>query len=155
MSQFSSAFFENDSCNNQQIVKIFSTIMNKVVLKLNLVLGTLLGVGCGNSSKSIELGSVFVICYESSGRSAEEVERDIIVPVESIFERKSGIKSITSSSSSSNAQINLEFSPGKDITKRQNEIETVLSQSHSKLPKDTPHPVVTHVAIEANSNVCE
>jgi len=129
--------------------------MDNVALKLNLALGALLGVGCGNSSKTIEPVNVFAICYESSGRSAEEVERDITIPVESIFERKSGIKSISSSSSSSSTKITLEFSSVEDITKKQNEIEAALSENHSKLPKDTPRPLVTHVAIEANSNACE
>ena len=137
------------------MLKTFSNIMDNVALKLNLALGALLGVGCGNSSRTIEPVNVFAICYESSGRSAEEVERDITIPVESIFERKSGIKSISSSSSSSSTKITLEFSSVEDITKKQNEIEAALSENHSKLPKDTPRPLVTHVAIEANSNVCE
>jgi multidrug efflux pump subunit AcrB len=126
-----------------------------VILKTCLVVSSFLICGCGDAPKANESLHRFVVCSESHGRTPEEVERDITIPIEDIFQNMRGIDSISSGSSSDNARVTLDILGNENGTKLQSEIEQELDRNRIKLPKDIPLPVVTLSETAAELGDCE
>jgi len=129
--------------------------MKLVSLREILLVSVLLLIGCGEPSKMSETIYEIKICYESLGRSPEEVENDIAIPVESILEKIDGVSSISSNSSINSAEIVIEHSRQYDIEKTINIIERELVINQSELPKDIPAPIVLHVTSSSGSIGCK
>gem|GEM_PF-7105819 len=94
-----------------------------------------------------------VIRYDSLDRPIEEIEREITIPLERIFEDIVAIEEINSSTSSETVQITLQFSQSKDLKITTESIRNVLAKSELKLPAYAPEPSVFEV-IEENDSDC-
>jgi HAE1 family hydrophobic/amphiphilic exporter-1 len=77
------------------------------------------------------------------GAAAENVELDVIDPLEAAFTGVAGVKSMSSTAKRGQARINLEFKLNKDINIAVSEVQNKINQILRKLPTDVTVPVVT------------
>jgi len=82
------------------------------------------------------------------GAAAENVELDVIDPLEAAFSGVAGVKSMSSTAKRGQARINLEFNLNKDINIAVDEVQNKINQTLRKLPDDILAPVVTKMNAE-------
>ncbi len=122
--------------------------IKKPVFAWMLMIGLILfGAICFNRMGVSQLPDVdFPIVNVSvslDGAAPEVMEVDVVDPLESALMGIAGIKSISSSSKTGNANISVEFDIDKNIDTAVQEIQTVISRVTKKLPKDIDPPSVT------------
>jgi len=122
--------------------------IKKPVFAWMLMIGLILfGAICFNRMGVSQLPDVdFPIVNVSvslDGAAPEVMEIDVVDPLESALMGIAGIKSVSSSSKTGNANISVEFDINKNIDIAVQEIQTVISRITKKLPKDIDPPVVT------------
>jgi len=87
-----------------------------------------------------------------SGANADIIESQITEPLEKSINGIAGIRNITSSSSVSNSNINIEFELGVDLETAANDVRDKVSRAQRDLPKDlTSPPVVSKADASAQS----
>ncbi len=84
------------------------------------------------------------ICIESPERSMEEIERDIVLPVENILEEIGGLESISSAVALGSAHLIVELLTSSSKKVSLDTIAGALAQNRYKLPKNLKEPSVTH-----------
>lgn len=84
------------------------------------------------------------------GANADIIESQITEPLEKAVNGIAGIRNITSSSSVSRSNINVEFELGVDLEAAANDVRDKVSQAIRSLPDDLPSPPVVSKA-DANS----
>jgi HAE1 family hydrophobic/amphiphilic exporter-1 len=82
------------------------------------------------------------------GAAAENVELDVIDPLEAALTGVSGVKSMSSTAKRGQAKINLEFSLNKDINVAVSEVQNKINQTLRKLPSDISSPIITKMNAE-------
>lgn len=85
------------------------------------------------------------------GANAEIIESQITEPLEMAINGIEGVKSISSSSSTGNSNITVEFNVGADLEKAANDVRDKTSQAARSLPLDIDAPPVVSKA-DANSD---
>ena len=85
------------------------------------------------------------------GANAEIIESQITEPLEQAINGIEGVKSISSSSSTGNSNITVEFNVGADLEKAANDVRDKTSQAARSLPLDIDAPPVVSKA-DANSD---
>ncbi len=85
------------------------------------------------------------------GANADIIESQITEPLEKSVNGIAGIRNITSSSSVSRSNINIEFELSVDLEAAANDVRDKVSQAVRSLPDDLPSPPVVSKA-DANSN---
>lgn len=85
------------------------------------------------------------------GANAEIIESQITEPLEKAINGIEGVKSISSSSSTGNSNITVEFNVGADLEKAANDVRDKTSQAVRSLPLDIDAPPVVSKA-DANSD---
>ena len=85
------------------------------------------------------------------GANAEIIESQITEPLEMAINGIEGVKSISSSSSTGNSNITVEFNVGADLEKAANDVRDKTSQAMRSLPLDIDAPPVVSKA-DANSD---
>ena len=101
--------------------------------------------GCREHPKGGENYYKMVICYQSLGRSAEEVETDVVEPAEKIVNSLQSILSINSASTRNRGIITLEISQTYTMEETRSLIKDRLTLKRALLPLDIPDPVITPV----------
>jgi multidrug efflux pump subunit AcrB len=86
-----------------------------------------------------------------TGANAQIVESQITEPLEKAINGIEGIKSISSSSSTGNSNITVEFNVGADLEKAANDVRDKTSQATRNLPLDIDAPPVVSKS-DANSD---
>lgn len=76
---------------------------------------------------------------------SEEVERNVTRPLESAFSGLSGLKHMSSTSSTGYSQIMLEFSTGTNLDAASNNIRDKIDSVRSRLPDSATSPTTTHL----------
>ena len=76
------------------------------------------------------------------GANAEIIESQITEPLEMAINGIEGVKSISSSSSTGNSNITVEFNVGADLEKAANDVRDKTSQATRSLPLDIDAPPV-------------
>lgn len=77
------------------------------------------------------------------GASPELIEMNVVDLVEDALTSVEGIKSLSSSSKSGQANITIEFNLDKDIDVALQDVQTRVAQVQKRLPKDVETPVIT------------
>ena len=77
------------------------------------------------------------------GAAPEIIEVDVVDPIEDALTSIQGIVSISSSSKTGSANINLEFELGKNIDVAVQEVQTILGQVAKRLPKELDPPSIS------------
>ena len=86
-----------------------------------------------------------------AGANAEIIESQITEPLEKAINGIEGVKSISSSSTTSSSNITVEFNVGADLEKAANDVRDKTSQATRSLPQDIDAPPVVSKA-DANSD---
>jgi multidrug efflux pump len=81
-----------------------------------------------------------------SGANADIVESQITEPLEKSINGIAGIRNISSTSSSGNSNINVEFELGVDLEAAANDVRDKVSQAQRNLPQDLTSPPVVSKA---------
>ncbi|MEE9212719.1 MAG: efflux RND transporter permease subunit, partial [Phycisphaeraceae bacterium] len=84
---------------------------------------------------------VITVSTEWTGRSPEEIEREIIEPQEDVLKGVSNLKKMTAQAIQGSAEIELEFYIGTDIRDARSEVSDSLREV-SEYPQDVDEPVI-------------
>ncbi len=87
---------------------------------------------------------VMVQTYYGNSDSSE-VEKNVTRPLESAFSGLSGLKHMSSTSSTGYSQIMLEFSTGTNLDTASNDIRDKIDSVRSRLPDSATSPTTTHL----------
>jgi len=77
------------------------------------------------------------------GAAPEVMEIDVVDPLESAILSVEGVKNLSSTAKSGNANVTVEFELGRNIDVAVQEIQTRLAQAQRQLPKEIDPPIVT------------
>jgi multidrug efflux pump len=86
-----------------------------------------------------------------TGANADIIESQVTEPLEKAINGIEGVRSISSSSSTGNSNITVEFNVGADLEKAANDVRDKTSQASRSLPQDIDAPPVVTKA-DANSD---
>ena len=85
----------------------------------------------------------------------EEIERDIVLPIENILEEIGGLESISSAVKLGSAQLIVELLTSSSKKVALDSIAGALAQNRSKLPKNLKGPSLTHQNDGSGVGRCE
>jgi multidrug efflux pump len=92
---------------------------------------------------------IITVSTTYGGASASVIESKITEPIEESVNGISGIRSLTSSSSTGRSRITVEFNIGTDLEAAANDVRDRTSRAMHDLPTDVDMPVVTKADAEA------
>ena len=87
-----------------------------------------------------------VVAVPYPGASPDNVEREIVEPIEESLAGISGVKQIQSNSLDSYAAIIVEFDYGKDLKDATQEIRDKINEIRNDLPTEMEEPILTRVS---------
>ena len=88
---------------------------------------------------------IVVVAVPYPGAAPDNVEREIVEPIEEAIAGISGVKKITSNSLDSYAAILVEFDYGKDLKESTQEIRDKINEIRNDLPVEMKEPILTRV----------
>jgi len=94
---------------------------------------------------------VITVQTSYTGANADIIESQITEPLEKAINGIEGVRSISSSSSTGNSRITVEFNVGSDLEKAANDVRDKTSQASRSLPQDIDAPPVVTKS-DANSD---
>lgn len=86
---------------------------------------------------------VITISTSYQGAAPAEVEKTITKPIESAVGSVSGIKEITSTSSTGNSMIMVQFNYGSDLDAKMNDLRSKIDSVRNSLPNDAGSPTLS------------
>ncbi len=86
--------------------------------------------------------TVLTISTDWTGKSPEEIEREIIEPQEDVLKNISGLVKMTATATQGKAEIELEFNVGKPLQTARVEVSDALREV-KEYPQDADEPVIT------------
>ena len=90
---------------------------------------------------------IVVIAVPYPGASPDNVEREIVEPIEESLAGISGVKEIQSSSLDSFATITIQFTYEKDLQEAVQEIRDEINEIRNDLPPEMEEPVLTKISL--------
>ncbi len=88
---------------------------------------------------------IVVVATPYPGASPENVEREIVDPIEEAISGISGVKSVTSNALDGFASVVVEFNYQKDLNEATQEIRDKINEIRNDLPPEMKEPVLTRV----------
>ena len=126
---------------------VFAIVMNIILVVFGVIGFNSLGV---RDYPAID-PPIINISTSYAGANADIIESQITEPLEKSVNGIAGIRNITSASSVSRSNINVEFELGVDLEAAANDVRDKVSQATRSLPDDLPSPPVVSKA-DANSS---
>jgi hydrophobe/amphiphile efflux-1 (HAE1) family protein len=129
-------------------VKITDACIDKPVFAWMLMFATMLFGGVAASRigisqfPDVDFPNINISC-SWEGAAPEVMEHDVVELIEEAVVQVEGVKSITSSSQQGTANITLEFDISRDVDLAMQEVQSKISQTMQRLPRDMNPPVVT------------
>lgn len=91
---------------------------------------------------------IVVIAVPYPGASPDNVEREVVEPIEESLASISGVKKIQSSSLDSFATITIQFTYEKDLQEAVQEIRDEINEIRNELPPEMEEPVLTKISLD-------
>ena len=126
---------------------VLATVMNLVIILFGIIGMTFLGV---REYPAIDPPTI-TVSTNYAGASADIVESQITEPLEKAINGIPGIRTISSTSSTGNSNISVEFNLDAELEAAANDVRDKVSQAVRNLPQDIDAPPVVTKA-DANSD---
>ena len=126
---------------------VLATVMNLVIILFGIIGMTFLGV---REYPAIDPPTI-TVSTNYAGASADIVESQITEPLEKAINGIPGIRTISSTSSTGNSNISVEFNLDAELEAAANDVRDKVSQAVRNLPQDIDSPPVVTKA-DANSD---